>query len=61
MGTNKYADITTMEQLRSARSHVDMKVAEFERNISSCCSNIQSYRVVLLQLVRKIRGILIDR
>ena len=61
MGTNKYADITTMEQLRSARSHVDRKVVDFERNISSCYSNILSYRVVLLQLVRKIRGILIDR
>lgn len=61
MGTNEYADIATMEQLREARIHIDREVTDFERNICTRCSNILNYRVVMLQLVRKIRGILMDR
>ena len=61
MEANKYADITTMEQLRAARSYIDREVADFEKSISNRCGNILNYRVALLQLVRKIRVFLIDR
>ena len=64
MKTNEYSRITTMDQLREARKDLEAEVSADETEIMSRCKAVQSMfspDEILLSIIRKMRGFLIDR